>query len=236
MPSLIIGAATTDRISQSGPSVGTRHTWLMWVYMLTITNNRVFWGSKPDASNNSVYNVKIRTSGELQLVITGSPSGDYRTNTAPLGTLSVWRRAAIVLDTALSTPNQVKFFTGNEMANAALSTNTTSLATDVTSPATQSGSGTSWGNTLIAGAFTIPIQARMGDVATFPDALTIAQCFSWFASPRNKVDGIVASDFKRLGTDGITTQQDYSGNGLTGTNNGATLSATAPVINYHINH
>lgn len=229
MPALTFGAVITDRVTQSASAVGAKQTWLLWVFVTTITNNRVFWGGKPDASNNSVFNLKIRTGGEVQLVITGTISGDYRTSTAPLAATSNWRRIAIVYDSTLTTPNQTKFYTGNEVPTAALVTNATSLATDVTIPATQSGTGTTWGNTQLAGAYTIPIQGRMSFVATFPDALTLAQCQSWFANPRNNISGIIADDFKRLGNEGATTQQDYSGNGFTGTTTGATASA-GPVL------
>jgi hypothetical protein len=148
----------------------------------------------------------------------------YATTDTPLATTGAWRFLAFVFNQAGSAGNLASILSGDLATLAAVRTLS---KTDGSGAFSADAAGNLiWGNTTAA---VDAIEGDLAHVALFSALLSTADIQSWQRRPRKTVGANVALDFHRLGNEGGSTDQDYSGNGNTGTVTGTAQAAGPPL-------
>jgi len=224
---LTFGATTSTRVND-GSAAGidnlTALTLLCWVRITTLTSNRTF-ASKRTAGAGWFLGLS-GTAGDVQFFADRATADTtYTTTDTPLATTGAWRFLAATLDQAAGAGALMGIYGGS------LTTPATARALSATDGSgafsADAAAALIWGNNS---AFTVAIQGDVAQVALFGAVLSLADIQSWQLRPRVTVGGVVAKAFHRLGNEGAGSQQDYSGNGNTGTVTGATQAAGGPPL------
>jgi hypothetical protein len=221
--SLTFGALTSDRVD-----VGVAATFdfdpitvMGWFYATTLTNQRILWAVQGSTSGSRIMRLS-GTLGEVQVQLTRATTNtNFITNTAPVA-LNVWTFMAFTFNSAASAGQIVNVYKGTLGATPAECTYGT--ATDGSGALVAFTGATTSARIGNSNAANAAWQGRIGPVAVFNAELALADVASWWAISRRLVGASTATGFWRLGNEGATTQQDYSGNANTGSTTGATQS------------
>jgi hypothetical protein len=223
---LTFGAATSDRVhvaASSSVNDLSAWTWVLWVYITTLTNFRHFFGKgsgvaggyrcyEPGGGNNDQVRLDLaRATTDLGVA---TDNADLTTNK--------WWCIAVTFDAGASAGELVHIYRGD--LTAAL-TECTYGTYGEGAGAVQSDAGE---DIDIANneAFGSALQGRVAIAALFNRALSQQELVAWQFRPR-VLGGCVG--FWQLGWNGTGTQPDWSGNGNSGTVTGATVADHVPL-------
>ena len=221
--SLLFGGATSDRVdigSAAGIDDMNPFTILMWVNVNTLTNQRCFWTKATNAGTTFGLFRLTLTAGDVQFSRARATTGTaFTTNNTPLASTGAWKFLAVNFDTTATAGNVCNIYAGG--IGTAATECTYSTATDGSGAITSDAAG----NFVIGNNEfnrTTALQGNIAMFAIFKATMSLADIQSWQLRPRVTVGSNTAQAFFRLGNEGNTTQQDYSGNANTGTTTGAT--------------
>lgn len=223
---LTFGAATSDNATGASQAALTLDpfTILVWVFVTTLTNQRVIWSNTGTTTGNRLFRLS-GTTGDVQLAVVRATTNTlYTTNNTPLSATSTWVFLAATFNSAGAAGQIVNIYKGT-LGTLATECTYTAPTDGAGAVAAYSGGGTPrWGN---GNSGTVAIQGRECVSAAFGTEMSQADIQSWQREPRNSVAGVTAVEFKRFGKDGADGI-DYTGNGNS-TVTGATQSDGAPI-------
>ena len=204
--SLVFGAATSDRVNcGSGASLDnlTAFTWLVWVYVTTITSGRTIMNK----AGTGVKNVRLISGGgdplnTLDVLVSRATASASTVGSADDVVPNTWQCFGVTYDET----DGVRIFKGS----------LTSALVEVTYSYRDVGSGATTaddtGSLILGnnGAFTLALQGRLAVVSVIPNRLTLAQLRAWQFRPRSSVDSTINASrlFMHLGLVGTGTQPD----------------------------
>lgn len=223
--SLVFGAATTDNVD-FGTAGGIANldpfTMLTWCYPTTLTDARRIWQK---GLNTTLKRLNIDgTAGEVRVLIARATTNtDYRTNSTPL-TLNAWNFLAVTFRSAAGAGQVVNIYKGTLIAVAAEATYGTAID-GAGAVGDDSADEYTVANTDNTGG--LSFQGRIAYTAYIAAELTLQQIIAQQFDPRNLPDTRLSC---HLGYAGTGTQPDMSGNGNSGTVNGATVGDHVPII------
>jgi hypothetical protein len=205
----------------SGSSIDnlTVFTVLQWVLPTAFTVNKRFWNK--GTGSGTQHGVTIST-GDTVAYSRGRAGASCNIISSTAMTVDVWNCIAITVDFGASPVGKIYF----GLLNTPL--------TEVSYGTTDDGSGTVFNdsaNNLYIGNRNTGADVFPGHIATtvfWNRILTLAEMRQ--AQLRQRIISSLAG-YWELGFQGVGTQQDYSGNGNSGTVTNAILSAHPPIIN-----
>jgi hypothetical protein len=216
--------AASDRVTVAANALHqtmSAFTLLAWVYPTSLVASRPIFRKGTLVTTGWNFSVND-VSGNLRFRCgRATATSDYITNTNPL-VVNQWNFVAGTSDTGAAAGEHHNIYVGD------LST----AATECAYGTTTNGSGTQnsdaglplvFGN-LSSGTSAFP--GYIAVVAVVTRVLTPAQIVDWQFDPRIVPNTII---FQELGFNGTSTQPDYSGNGLSGSVTGATVTDHVPL-------
>ena len=191
--SLVFGAATSDRATHTNTGLDNlaNFTYIMWVYVTTLTNLRML-ASKDNGAASEIFFALDGTGGNVQLQVGRATANAYaKTNDTPIGA-SAWRCIAGTWDNGTNPP---RIWSGT--LSAAMAERGYAATPTAGSGAQKDDSARTfmWGSD----AATLALQGRIAVAAIFGSALSSADLNSWKKRPRKTVGSNVALRFVRFG-------------------------------------
>lgn len=227
MPSLVFGAATSNRVDCGSAAVldnNTTQTNILWVYPTTLNDFRQFiskyrgstsvgWFFSLSGSGGNIWTYWERATTDLSFI----------SSNTPLATLNKWYFVAATLDQGA---NDAKMYVGD----------LTTAPVEVTYGTSQAGSG-AYGSDAARALFignvdaTTPAASFQGRIAVaghWNRVMTLAEIQThWWRPYCSNTNGCEL--FVQLGWAGTGSQGDLSGNANSCTVTGATVADHAPI-------